>query len=58
MPADPFAVLNALLRAEAARHDRRTEPRTEARTEPEPERATGTAASARPTRTEPEGRTH
>ncbi|MFF0434172.1 hypothetical protein ACFYU9_18325 [Streptomyces sp. NPDC004327] len=29
MPADPFAVLNALLRAEAARQDRRKDARTE-----------------------------
>ncbi|MET9435135.1 hypothetical protein [Streptomyces sp. NPDC006551] len=34
MPVDPFAVLNALLRAEAAREER-----TARVTEPEPERA-------------------
>lgn len=56
MPADPFAVLNALLRAEAARQDRRTETPVETRTEPE--RATGTVTSARSTGTEPDGRTH
>ncbi|MFJ7069299.1 hypothetical protein [Streptomyces sp. NPDC101115] len=48
MPVDHFAVLNALLRAEAAR-DRTAEHRTPRReTEPAPERS---GTSAAPTRT-------
>ncbi|MFJ9824076.1 hypothetical protein ACIRSU_06825 [Streptomyces sp. NPDC101160] len=62
MPTDPFAVLNALLRAEAARQDRRPGARAESgtgsRTEPEPQRVSETAAPAASTGTEPEGRTH
>ncbi|MEU6975246.1 MULTISPECIES: hypothetical protein [unclassified Streptomyces] len=51
MPVDPFAVLNALLRAEAARQERSGHPAT---TEHEPERtplraAPGPAAEPEPT---------
>ncbi|MBT2442489.1 hypothetical protein J7E93_20735 [Streptomyces sp. ISL-36] len=38
MPVDPFAVLNALLRAEASRHERTTHPTgTEPEGAPSPE---------------------
>ncbi|GGT96119.1 MULTISPECIES: hypothetical protein [Streptomyces] len=40
MPVDPFAVLNAMLRAEAARHDRTARPaRAPRATESESERS-------------------
>ncbi|MFF8605959.1 hypothetical protein ACF06X_08485 [Streptomyces sp. NPDC015346] len=53
MPVDPFAVLNAMLRAEAARHDR-TAHATEA--EPERTRAKESPSEAAPTREDAAGR--
>ncbi|MET9379438.1 hypothetical protein ACFYV5_02940 [Streptomyces sp. NPDC003035] len=52
MPVDPFAVLHALLRAEAARNERGapTEPERAPTREPEPARAPAAARKDRPAR--------